>query len=103
MSLVGVSIYVSTEHRKLRRTKVAKNTKCLNCDTIHTNSFDLSFCGKCGEDRVYLVEYETSDTERQPTRNEILIAKMNFLETKLAEAQKTIDDLATKLGIILNG
>lgn len=77
---------------------MAKNTKCLNCDTIHKNLFDLSFCGNCGEDRVYLVEYETSNTERQPTRNEILISKIEFLESKVAEAQKVIDDLAKKFG-----
>jgi hypothetical protein len=47
---------------------------------------------------VYLVEYETSNTERQPTRNEILISKIEFLESKVAEAQKVIDDLAKKFG-----
>lgn len=75
---------------------MAKNTKCLNCLSVFTNSYNLSYCGECGHDRAYLVEYETN-TEKQPTRLEFAVAKITELEQKLANAENAIYELELKL------
>ncbi len=82
---------------------MAKNTKCLDCLSVFMNSYEMSFCAGCGQDKAYLFEFET-DTPKQPTRLEIAVAKITELELLVADAQKTIDELIAKLemGLIQN-
>ena len=75
---------------------MAKNTKCLDCLSVFMNSYEMSFCASCGQDPAYLVEFET-DTPKQPTKAEIMVAKITELELLVADAQKTIDELIAKL------
>lgn len=70
---------------------MAKNTKCLKCLSVFTNTYNLSFCGGCGEDRAYLVEYETN-TGNQPTRLEIAVAKIAELESVIYELENKLQE-----------
>ena len=79
---------------------MSKNTKCLDCLATFTNSYNLSFCGECGADPHYLVEYETN-TEKLPTQNEILIARIDALIAELNQAKANLNSLAELIGIDL--
>jgi hypothetical protein len=80
---------------------MSQNTKCLACLATFTNSYNLSFCGSCGADPQYLVEYQT-DTERTiPTQNELLIARLDALIAELELAKQNLKDLAELVGIDL--
>ena len=80
---------------------MSKNTKCLACLETFTNTYNLSFCGKCGADPVYLTEYETNNTEKMPTQNEMLIARLDDLIAELELAKANLKALAELVGIDL--
>ena len=80
---------------------MSKNTKCLDCLETFTNSYNLSFCGNCGADPQYLVEYETNNTEKLPTQNEMLIARIDALIAELNQAKANLNSLAELIGIDL--
>jgi hypothetical protein len=71
---------------------VAKNTKCLDCLSVFMNSYEMSFCAGCGQDKAYLVEFDT-ETPKHPTRLEIALAKIAELEKVITELQKENQDV----------
>jgi len=80
---------------------MSQNTKCLACLATFTNSYNLSFCGECGADPQYLVEYQTNTERTLPTQNEIMIARIDELIAQLNLAKQNLKDLADLVGIDL--
>jgi len=80
---------------------MSQNTKCLACLATFTNSYNLSFCGECGADPQYLVEYQTNKERTIPTQNELMIARIDALIAELELAKKNLKDLAELVGIDL--
>ena len=80
---------------------MSQNTKCLACLATFTNSYNLSFCGECGADPQYLMEYQTNTERTLPTQNEILIARLDALLAELNLAKQNLKDLADLVGIDL--
>lgn len=80
---------------------MSKNTKCLGCLATFINSYNLSFCGECGADQQYLVEYQTNTERTLPTQNELMIARIDELIAQLNETKANLKDLADLVGIDL--
>jgi len=80
---------------------MSKNTKCLECLATFTNSYNLSFCGSCGADQQYLMEYQTNTERTLPTQNELLIARLDALIAELELTKQNLKDLADLVGIDL--
>jgi len=73
---------------------MSKNTKCLNCLSLMTNQYNLSFCPECGSDEK-LVEF-TTNTEEPKTIEEKMIILIDEMLEELAQAKNTIDELIIK-------
>jgi len=80
---------------------MSKHTKCLACLDTFTNTYNLSFCGSCGADPQYLMEYQTNTERTLPTQNEIMIARLDELIAELELAKQNLKDLASLVGIDL--
>lgn len=72
-----------------------KNTKCLNCLSVFTNLYNLSFCPDCGSDEK-LFEF-TTNTETELSTEEKMIVLIDEMLEHLNQARNTIDELQQKL------